>query len=114
MPCNSDYLNPNSLEKESIKVIKFLKSEFDVDVGNFDNVYGRVQTLNEDVALLCELCQNSDVSKFSLELQLWWRNHQEKDRIRLNKEIAKLENAKKREIALSKLSDYEKKLLGLI
>lgn len=37
-------------------------------------------------AELCALCKSIDVTKYSLELQIWWRDHQKWDKERLEKE----------------------------
>lgn len=50
---------------------------------------------------------------YSLEMQIWWRDHQEKDREREKEESEKAERNKVREAALSKLSKEEKEALGL-
>jgi hypothetical protein len=83
----------------------------------YDNrVYNKKLTkehLDEKTKELCSKLQTVDVSKFSLEMQIWWRDHQKADKERLEKEIAEHQENKAKEIALSKLSDYERKLLGL-
>jgi len=112
MPCRSDYLEPTIREKESLKVISFLK-ELGDDVTEYDKSYGRLGQLHKDTARLCQLCQSIDVSNYSLELQIWWRDHKERDAKRLKKELDEIEIDKNREIALNKLSNYEKEILGL-
>jgi hypothetical protein len=69
--------------------------------------------LDEKTEELCSKLQNTDVSKFSLEMQIWWRNHQKADKERLEKEIKDKATEQEKQKALSKLSDYERKLLGL-
>lgn len=112
MPCNSDYMEPTRQESNSLEVINFLK-EVGGKVGKYDKYYGRIETLNEDVSKLCNICQKIDVSKYSLELQIWWRDHQKADKERIKKEIKEQKDNKAKKIALSKLSLYERKLLGL-
>jgi len=65
------------------------------------------------VSLLCSKLQNLDVSQYSLELQTWWRDHKEADRKRLDDEIERQKTNEERANALSKLTPYERKLLGL-
>lgn len=110
MPCRSDYMEPTQKEKESAKVISFLK-ELGEKVGEYDS-YGRTETINQDTSKLCDLCQNTDVSRQSLELQIWWRDHQEADKARIKKEIEANDQAKDKERAISKLTPYERDLLG--
>ena len=62
---------------------------------------------------LCKKLQRSDVSKYSLEMQMWWRDHQEADKARLKKEVMDKTAAKDHAAALKKLTSYERKLLGL-
>lgn len=112
MPCNSDYMNPTNQEINSLEVINFLK-EVGEKVGKYDKNYGRINTLDKDVSKLCSICQKIDVSKYSLELQIWWRDHQEADKKRIQKEINDKKDKKLKEKALSKLTSYERKLLGI-
>ena len=63
---------------------------------------------------LCEMCTEKGVtSDNSLELQIWWRDHQAADLRRQKEEAAKEKLKVDRIAALAKLSDYEKKILGL-
>lgn len=104
MPCNSDYLNATDSEK-NLSVIYGLLDELDTGVlpSNFgsgydDRVYNKhlpKQHLDEKTEELCGKLQQVDVSKFSLEMQVWWRDHQKADRERLNKEIEKRSTQKK-------------------
>lgn len=126
MPCNSEYMNANDLEKELSRVLLLLEeletgkpvdhksSDWD---GYLSGVYGNSPTTlrrRADVAV-AELCdklkQVPNVQKYSLEMQIWWREHQEADRQR-EKEMQ--EATKKSEIrkkALAKLSEEEKESL---
>jgi hypothetical protein len=70
--------------------------------------------LDEKTAELCQKLQNTDVSKFSLEMQIWWRDHQKADKERLEKELKDKEIEAEKQKALSKLTDYERWLLGLV
>lgn len=113
MPCNSDYMDPIDSEKNSVKVLGFLK-ELGEDVGKFNKIYGRTETLTADVKRLCFLCQNTpNIENYSLELQIWWREHKKADEERIKREIANTKIKRDREKALSKLSEYEKSLLGI-
>jgi hypothetical protein len=88
---------------------------------NFGNGYDKrvynkglsKEHLDEKTEELCSKIQNTDVSKFSLEMQMWWRDHQKADKDRLEKEMSEQKDKEAKEIALSKLSDYERKLLGI-
>lgn len=112
MPCRSDYMEPNQRELESIKVIDFLKNEFGLKIKSPGN-YGRVENLDKDTAKLCSLCQKTNNKTKSLELQIWWRDHQKADKKRLEQEIQSKKNEIDKRKALSKLTPYERKLLNL-
>ena len=97
MPCNSDHLNATELEKE-LSVIYALLDELHLNLppsNNFGNGYDKrvydkgfsKNHLDKKTAELCGKLQNEDVSKFSLEMQMWWRDHQKADKDRLQKEI---------------------------
>lgn len=111
MPCNCDHMEPSYHESESIRLLGFLK-----EVGLYASripLYGEVKKLHEHTALLCKFCQDNDVTKYSLELQIWWRDHQKADKIRIEKEHRKAKTEEEKRIALAKLTDYERKLLGI-
>ncbi len=121
MPCNSDYMEASSLERELSKVACLLDeiagrqwTRGDAS-GYHRRVYGKAtrelgdQLVNE----LCNALQGADVSQFSLEMQIWWRDHQAADEERIQKEMATAMLTFQREAALSKLTAYERWLLGL-
>jgi predicted nucleic acid-binding Zn-ribbon protein len=90
MPCVYDDPDPGKTERE-------LRSELD-----------RV------TRLLCEAITNDDqILDYSLELSHWWQKHKRKDeqRKKVENEINKTKKAKAD--ALAKLTEKEKKLLGL-
>ena len=120
MPCNCDHLMPNQYEKESSKVACFL-DEIDGKPfnenhwsGNHPKAYGHSKS--DCDALTSELCkhlQKNDVSQYSLEMQIWWRDHKKADKKRITKELEEKKKKSDRKKLLNKLSDYEKELLGL-
>lgn len=127
MPCNSEYLNPNSRERDGSKVLALLD---ELRTGTLDkNLYGSGYqsfrpgfgtgvyydgNLDKDVEALCTLLHAEyNIAEYSLEMQMWWRDHQEADRLRVNREIQKAANDQDKVEALAKLSPHEKKLLGL-
>lgn len=122
MPCNSDYMEANQSEK-NLSVVYGLLDELETGKlpSNFGDGYNKrvynkhlsKEHLDEKTEELCSKLQNLDVSKLSLEMQMWWRDHQKADKERLEKEIKNKETEMERLKALSKLSDYERKLLGL-
>lgn len=124
MPCNCDYMNPTQFELEISRVLAFIdevvirktlnKNHYD---GYHPVVYGKglpKPIADHYTSLLCGYLQKEkDLSRFSLELQVWWRDHQEADKKRVQEEIKKKKTDAEKETALAKLTSYEKKLLGL-
>lgn len=115
MPCNSDYMQHDAREAESGRVLEFLK-EVNGELFNHNNpsYYGRVATLDSDTAQLCSILgRMGDVSGLSLELQLWWRRHQEWDRIREQREVEARQRETTKAQALEKLTPEERIALGV-
>lgn len=116
MGCRSDYLEPTARELESVRVLEFLREinglDFDHDNPHF-KPYGNTEQLDSDTESLCGWCSTNDVSKSSLELQLWWQKHQKHDQLRQEREAIQQKNAALRKAALAKLNREELKILGL-
>lgn len=112
MACETYGMGPTQRERESLKVLSFLK-ELGEEVGKYSSC-GRAETMNQDTAKLCELCQNTDISKQSLELQMWWRDHQKADEARIEEAMKAYYEARDKATAIAKLTLYERGLLGLI
>ena len=121
MPCNSEYMEASALERELSKVACFLdeiagKQWTRGDMAGYHSrVYCKsTRELGDQlVAELCSALQCLDVSKFSLEMQIWWRDHQAADKERIEAEIALATATAERKAALSKLTPHERHLLGL-
>ena len=121
MPCNSDHMSATPLEK-NLSVVYGLLDEVETGrlpygFGNgYDNrVYCKYlskEHLDQKTEELCSKLQQLDVTKFSLEMQMWWRDHQKADEERLRKEIEFYKTQEDIDTALSKLTEYERKLLG--
>jgi len=122
MPCNSDYMNPTNLEINLSNVYQLL-DELETGIltskynqGYDYRVYNRGLTktnLDELTEELCSKLQNIDVTGYSLELQIWWRNHKKADEERLKKELELKGEEKDKIELLNKLTPYERKLLKL-
>lgn len=122
MPCNSDYMNPTSLEK-NLSVVYGLLDEIrtgklpeDFGSGYDQRVYNKglgKRHLDERVSELCSLLKVADVSRFSLEMQIWWRDHQNADKERENRERMEALAREIKERALVKLTEEEKAILGI-
>lgn len=126
MPCNSDYMNPTEMEKNLSTVYGLLdelkngKLPKDFGSGYDKRIYNKGLTkkdLDKKVKQLCSALQKVDVKKYSLEMQIWWRDHQKADKKRLEEEFkedvrkSQLNTAKQK--AISKLTPKERKLLNL-
>lgn len=125
MACLSDYQAPNEVEIEHSKVLALLQElktgklpKYFGD-GMYDKVYNKSQeTIGGERVIdvkTRELCTAlkaktpEEIKNYSLELQMWWRDHKKADKKR-----AKVSTKEKlRQQALSKLTDKEKKALGL-
>lgn len=121
MPCNADYMEPNQGEKNLGKVLclldeiksgKFCKENFN---GYHIGAYMKYtkEKLDKSTAELCSILKNRDITKYSLELQIWWRDHQEADRKRERDEANKVLEGRERRNALAKLTPAERKVLGV-
>ena len=118
-------MEPTRLEKKLSEVaclldelngVKFSKSNWE---GFHPKVYGGIKKTDADkmVAELCSKIQNLTTHElqhhYSLELQMWWRDHQKADKKRLKQEAKELREDELRKEALAKLTPYERKLLNL-
>lgn len=123
MPCNGDYLNPTELEVNLSKVYGLLdelktgKLPKDFGTGYDKRVYSKGLTqhnLNAKVAELCSaLKKDKKIKKRSLEMQMWWRDHQKADKAREKREVQDKKDKAAKKVALSKLTLAERKLLNL-
>lgn len=127
MPCQCDYLEPNDRERESVLVAELLVYAYtSLGLGNiapYENIanqtYGFVETLDEDIALLCQLCKEIEFTgkadkiiydgrhPTARKLAGWWERHQADDKRR----EAHIETIRKS--AKAKLTAEEKEVLGL-
>lgn len=122
MPCNSDYMNPTRHEKNLSVVYSLLdevktgKLRDNYDSGYHPKVYNKglsKEHLDKKTEELCSKLQNLDVTKYSLEMQMWWRDHQKADKERVEKFLENKKKLKEKREALKKLTPYERELLGL-
>jgi hypothetical protein len=120
MPCQSygpDIGGPSSREVAASQVLCLLselKGE-PIDKSHWRGYHPDRHTVNIDAitADLCAAIQNIDVTKQSLEMQIWWRDHQIADKARLEAELKDAKLKEEKEAALAKLTPYERSLLGL-
>jgi hypothetical protein len=62
---------------------------------------------------LCAQLQEIDVTKHSLEMQLWWRDYQRADQERRQRESQDQLTETAKKAALAKLTEHERKLLKI-
>lgn len=62
--------------------------------GYHPNVYNKPVNGDKLVAELCAALMITDVTKYSLEMQIWWRDHQAADRERIAREKRDLKDAR--------------------
>lgn len=120
MGCNTDYMAAKANEIQLSRVACLL-DELDtgcaINKSHWSGYHPLVysQNFNADamVSELCEKLQSTDVSKCSLEMQMWWRDHVEADKQRANNEVAKAKTDEEKQAAIAKLTPHERKILGL-
>jgi hypothetical protein len=121
MPCESGYLEASGYEIR-LSQVACLLDELDGKpinqsywAGYHPRVYCRAATIEDDkiVQELCSRLQKLDVTRHSLEMQIWWRDHQKADKERLERHIKEAVELKERKEAIAKLTPYERGLLGL-
>jgi hypothetical protein len=125
MPCKSDYLESDFAEREMSKVVVLL-DELDgkgvPDPKTYGNgydsrVYNKGWTDEKRDVLVAELCTRlqkvKNIKKYSLELQIWKRNHDAADKTRLEFELLQQKTKAQRQKVLNKLTPHERKLLGV-
>ena len=122
MPCESGYLRATNGEVEMSRVACLLDelAGKKFDPSHWDGYHPAIYCKGRDderddrlVAKLCEKLQSLDVKDYSLEMQIWWRDHQKADKLRVEEELRAKKDAAARKAAIEKLSDYERKLLGV-
>lgn len=116
MPCNSDYMQANNYEV-SVSRVACLLNEVNGSVweprwwdGYHPLVYGKpdLRALGDELtARLCKKLRKLDVTKYSLEMQMWWRDHQAADEKRNQAEERNRRRIDLAKAALKKLSPEE-------
>lgn len=122
MPCNSDYMNASSREI-ALSQVACLLDEIEgkpIDRSHWQGYHPQVysRSINKAeadamVARLCSFLRDADVTRYSLEMQMWWRDHLKADQARIEQERRDANAEAARKAALSKLSPEERKALGL-
>ena len=126
MPCRSDYMNPQPREVEASRVLTLIDelngAEFDED--NFSGYHPEAynkgvsqESLDKMTADLCrklkEIEKRMDIAKYSLELQMWWRDHKKADRRHEEEDKEEKRLAKLRKAAADRLTVKQREALGI-
>lgn len=111
MPCYTE--PPNDGERLRLRLNELLDEAGEATPRTKPFFMGASRDMSLDgmTAWLCEWCRRNDVSAKSLELQLWWRDHQRWDAERKSREEAAVRRREMRERALAKLTPEERELL---
>lgn len=122
MPCDSSHMQASRIEVELSRVYQLLDELDGIPIrraawdGYDERAYNHAtrEKLDEMTRLLCaKLTARGDVGGYSLELQLWWREHQRADAARVLRETADAERQQLRSAGLAKLTGSEAAALGL-
>lgn len=119
MPCNSEYMEATGKERAMSQVACLLDelAGNPIDKSHWRGYHPRIYNQHNDtdalVAELCEKLQQIDIAKHSFEMQMWWRDHQEADKKRLEGEIRERQVDIDAARGLEKLTDAERQALGL-
>lgn len=113
MPCRVD--PPSDTELETKRLNDFLDEIGEPTPKTQSWFLGKSRKLTTDqmTAKMCMWCSTHDVSQYSLELQIWWRDHQRWDAQRQAAEQAADERQRLAAGALKKLTPRERQALGL-
>jgi hypothetical protein len=119
MGCNSDYMESTLQESNASKVFCLLDelagkrwSAHHWD-GYHPSAYNKNVNLDEIVSRLCDKLSQTDVSKYSLEMQMWWRDHKKADKKRVEEALLEEKTVAAKKAAIAKLTKHERQLLGL-
>jgi len=124
MPCDSSHMISSQIERELSKVYQLLDELDGVPLnikrygdGYDSRAYNRASrgVLDKKTRELCERLQSGDidVTRYSLELQMWWRDHQIADAEKAEEKKRKVTEERKKKLALAKLTKAERELLEL-
>ena len=120
MPCRSDYLEANPLEVELSRVLVCLAVLESRVVKGWDgyhkDAYNKAtqEKLDKKTAELCgKLKKEKDVTKYSLELQTWWRDHKKADKRHEQEDKEEKRKANLRKAAAKRLTKKQREALGI-
>ena len=112
MPCHTE--PPSEAAPEAGRLKEFLHEIHGNKFNHRRAHEGNPGDVQAFTRILCDWCKYHDVTAMSLELQLWWRNHQEDD---ARHEAEQRERERLEKIAAAgraKLTPEERAALGLL
>jgi hypothetical protein len=93
MPCRSDYMDPTPADIK-LGTLLCIKEELDNGVADYSKAGCRgeqsianLDALTDMICTRLKRCVDPGVSVYSLELQMWWRDHQAADARREQEKI---------------------------
>lgn len=122
MPCTYEEPYRPVLIKQYSHIYKMLQEIAGKPVDYTDNmiikdvIFWSTTDADKHINKLCKqltLMSPAKIRNCSLELQIWWRDHQIADKLREERERKEMQERKERETILKKLTSREKKILGL-
>lgn len=87
MPCDSSYMEPTWNEREAEKLLMIwdeVANGNTIDPQKYGKGYSYESMTSEErddltIKLCSKLKDEQDITKYSLEVQIWWRDHQTAD-----------------------------------
>lgn len=124
MPCDSGYMEATWAEREISRVaclIDQINGKKEINSSHWDGyhprVYGQAGSINAETLkkeLYDEIMKrNRPITSYSLEIQIFYRDYIEEIKLKDRKKKKKEQKEKEKQAIIAKLSDREKKLLGL-
>ena len=121
MPCESAYMAPSKREKEADRLY-WLRREIEQEMPPNSDEYGSgcaghpTHSIDADTRFICshmeQVEKDGKLGDYSLEMQIWWRDHKEVDRKRRVEEQEEARNKKVVDDVMAKLSRTEVYMLG--
>ncbi len=126
MPCRSDHMEPNDREVEMSRVFtlideldgkKFSKGYYEGYHPRAYNLSISQDLLDKSTATLCmrltDIEKKGNITDYSLELQTWWRDHQESDKRHDAEDKEEKRLARLRKAAAKRLTKNQRDALGI-
>ena len=106
-------LNPTQRETDMLIVRQLLDELDGVKIGRYRDRFISYAKASASAAELYNRLQEVDVTQHSLEMQIWWRDHQEAGTERLRVQLTRKRRGADRKELIGKLTTYERDLLDL-